>query len=413
MTQASVTPLSTLRHRPVLVWVTARFASGAAVMLLRSVFMWQVYEVSHSKVALGLVGLFQFLPAPIASLVGGAVADARDRRRVVLVTQTISLACAVLLSALTFVGQVTLPVLFALVVAAASASSFESPARQSILPSLVPSEELAAAVTLFGTVNALAFMSGPAIGGLLLAHGGPAVAYGAAAGLFFLSWALVTRIPKAKPRADQPKRAVDLASIKEGIAFVWKEKALLGCMSLDMFAVLFGGAAALLPVFAKDILACGASGYGLLSAALDIGALVTSLVLLARRPIHRLGRALLVTVAIYGVATIVFGLSRSFPLSVAAYVAVGMADQVSVIVRGTIVQTVTPDPLRGRVAAVNMLFIGASNQLGAFESGMAAAAVGPVAAVVGGGAICLLVVLVVAFKLPRLRAFAIAEAPTG
>lgn len=401
----AVTPLSTLRHRPVLAWILARFGSGAAVMLLRSVFMWQVYAVSHSKVALGLVGLFQFLPAPIASLLGGAVADARDRRRIVLVTQTISLSCAVVLSVLAFAGQVTLPVLFALVVAAASASSFESPARQSILPSLVPAEELAAAVTVFGTVNALAFMSGPAIGGLLLAAGGPGVAYAAAAGLFLLSWALVTLIPKAAPRADQPKRAVDLASIKEGIAFVWKEKALLGCMSLDMFAVLFGGATALLPVFATDILKCGEEGYGLLTASLDIGALATSLVLLTRRPIRRLGRALLITVTVYGVATILFGLSRSYPLSVAAYVAVGMADQVSVIIRGTIVQTVTPDPLRGRVAAVNMLFIGASNQLGAFESGMAAEAFGPVGAVVGGGAICLLVVVLVAWRLPRLRTF--------
>lgn len=411
---APVRPLSTLRHPAVLAWVLARFGSGAAVMLLRSVFMWQVYEVSHSKVALGLVGLFQFLPAPIASLVGGAVADARDRRRIVLVTQTISLACAVLLSTLTFAGVVTLPVLFALVVAAASASSFESPARQSILPSLVPPEELAPAVTLFGTVNALAFLTGPAIGGLFLAEYGVGAAYAAAADLFILSWALVSLIPRPKPRADLPKRAVDLASIKEGIAFVWKEKALLGCMSLDMFAVLFGGATALLPVFAKDILQCGAPGYGLLTASLDLGALATSLVLLARRPIRRLGRALLITVAIYGVATMVFGLSRSFPLSVAAYVAVGMADQVSVIIRGTIVQTVTPDPLRGRVAAVNMLFIGASNQLGAFESGMAAAALGPVAAVVGGGAICLLVVVLVAWRLPRLRTFGpTAEAAPG
>jgi hypothetical protein len=287
---APVRPLSTLRHPPVLVWILARFGSGAAVTLLRSVFMWQVYEVSHSKVALGLVGLFQFLPAPIASLVGGAVADARDRRRIVLVTQTVSLVCATLLAALTFAGDVTLPVLFALVVAAASASSFESPARSAILPSLVSPEQLPAAVTLFGTVNALAFMSGPALGGAFLVAG-PGVAYAGAAALFLTSWVLVTLIPKPKPRADPPKRAVDLESIKEGIAFVWKEKALLGCMSLDMFAVLFGGATALLPVFAKDILVTGKVEYGLLSASLDIGALVTSLVLLARRPIRRLGRA--------------------------------------------------------------------------------------------------------------------------
>jgi len=398
-------PLQILGHVPVLVWVLARFGSGSAVTLLRSVFMWQVYEVSGSKLALGLVGLFQFLPAPIASLVGGAVADTRDRRAIVLVTQAISLACALVLSGLTFAGLVSLPVLFALVVAAATSTSFESPARQAMLPSLVPPEDLASAVTVFVTANALAFMSGPAIGGLLLAHGGAGVAYGAAAGLFAFSWILVTLVPRSAPRADQPKRAVDLASIKEGIAFVWKEKALLGCMSLDMFAVLFGGATALLPVYAKDILACGESGYGWLTASLEIGGVATSIVLLARRPIRRLGRALLVTVALYGVATIVFGLSRSFPLSLAAYMAVGMADQVSVIVRGTIVQTVTPDALRGRVSAVNMLFIGASNQLGAFESGLAAELTSPVIAVAGGGVVCLCVVAFVAVALPRLVKF--------
>lgn len=400
-------PLASLRHTPVLVWVLARFGSGAAVTLLRTVFMWQVYDVSQSKLALGLVGLFQFLPAPIASLLGGAVADTRDRRTIVLVTQAISLGCAVLLSGLTFGGLVSLPVLFALVVAAATSGSFESPARQAMLPSLVPPEELASAVTVFVTANALAFMSGPAIGGLFLAHGGPAVAYAAAAGLFALSWILVTLIPKRPaPAGEAGKRAVSLTAIKEGVAFVWKEKALLGCMSLDMFAVLFGGATALLPVYAsKEILDCGEAGYGWLAASLDIGGLATSAVLLARQSIRRPGRALLVAVALFGVATIVFGLSRSFPLSLGAYMVVGMADQVSVIVRGTIVQTVTPDALRGRVSAVNMLFIGASNQLGAFESGVAAEYTSPTIAVVGGGVVCLLVVAVVAVALPRLARF--------
>jgi MFS family permease len=386
--------------------VCARVASGAAVTLLRSVFMWQVYDVSKSEFALGLVGLFQFLPSPIASLVGGAVADARDRRRIVLVTQSVALACAAVLAGLNFAHLVRLPVLFALVVVAATATSFESPARQAILPSLVPPEELSGAITVFGTANALAFMSGPAIGGFLIAAGGPAVAYATSAGLFVVAWLLVTRMPRSAPRADAPKRAVDLASIKEGIAFVRKEKILLGCMTLDMFAVLFGGSTALLSVFASPkILDVGPRGYGWLSAAMDIGGIAVSLILLARRPIQRLGRALLIAVSIFGAGTIVFGLSRSFPLSMAAYVVIGMADQVSVVVRGTIVQTVTPDALRGRVSAVNMLFIGASNQLGAAESGFAAGLLGEVGAVAGGGAACLLVVLVVALVLPRLAKF--------
>jgi MFS family permease len=347
----------------------------------------------------------QFLPAPLASLLGGSVADARDRRSIVLAAQTIALACSVTLAILSHLGMISLPVLFALVVVAATASSFEAPARQATLPTLVPPNELAGAVTVFVTANALAFMSGPALGGLIVGHASVAAAYSTAAALYVMSIALVSRIPKSVRRADQPKRAVNLSSIREGIDFVRKEPVLLACMSLDMFAVLFGGASALLPVFANDILHVGAKGYGLLTSSLEIGGLVTSFVLLSRRPIGRLGRSLVITVAVFGLATITFGLSRSFPLSIAAYMAVGMADQVSVVVRGTIVQMSTPDALRGRVSSVNMLFIGASNQLGAAESGFVASLTTPTFSVVSGGAMCLVVVAVVSLAIPRLFSY--------
>ncbi len=357
-TEPTPRPLATLRHPAFLFWVLARLGAGTATTVLRATFLWQVYAVSHSAFYLGLIGLLQFLPAPLASLLGGTVADARDRRSIVLIAQTVSLACAATLAALTRGHLVNLPVLLSLVVAASIASSFEAPARQATLPMLVPKAELSGAVTVFVTANALSFMSGPAVAGLLIGKVSVFAAYVAAVVLYGASVLFVAQIPRL-PRSDgTPKRAVSFTSVKEGVDFVRREPALLGCMALDMFAVLFGGASALLPVYANDILGVGADGYGLLTSSLEIGGLVTSVVLLLRRPIKRLGGALIATVAVFGVATVVFGLSRSYPLSIAAYMAVGMADQVSVVVRGTIVQMTTPDELRGRVSSVNMLFIG-------------------------------------------------------
>lgn len=398
-------PLETLLRPPVALWVGARLASGTAMTLLRSVFLWQVYDVSRSTFYLGLVGLLQFLPAPLASLLGGSVADARDRKAIVLGAQTVALGCAATLAVLSHLSLVRLLILFPLVVFAASATSFESPARQATLPMLVPKIELPGAVTVFVAANALAFMTGPALGGVLVAKASVAAAYGTGAALYGVSILLVTCMPPLPRATTERKRAVDVRAILEGVEFVWKQPALLGSMTLDMFAVLFGGAAALLPVYANDILGVGAGGYGLLTSSLEIGGLLTSFVLLARRPMRSLGRSLVITVAIYGVATIVFGLSRSFPLSVAAYVAVGMADQVSVVIRGTIVQMSTPDELRGRVSSVNMLFIGASNQLGAAESGFVAALSTPTFSVVSGGVVCLFVVLAVAIAIPQLLRF--------
>ena len=203
------------------------------------------------------------------------------------------------------------------------------------------------------------------------------------------------------------RRSLSLHMIREGLSFVWTRPVVLGCMTLDMFAVIFGGATALLPVYAQDILQVGARGYGLLSASLEIGALAMAMLLVLRPPIVRAGRTLLVAVVIYGLATMVFGWSRAFPLSVGAYMLAGMADQVSVVMRSTAIQLSTPDELRGRVSSVNMLFIGASNQLGAAESGFVAELTTPTFAVVSGGAACLLVVGVVALALPELRRYRI------
>lgn len=373
-------------------------------MLLRTVFWWQVHQLSHSTFYLGLMGLVQFLPAPLAGLVGGAAADSLDRKRIVMASQAMATVCAAVLAVVSHREIVNMPLLLSLVVVVAIGFAFEAPARQATLPSLVPSDELAASVTVFVTAQSLAFVTGPAVAGFVIYRGSVAAAYAVAAALFATSIALVTRVELAPRTRDRSKRVVSLTAIREGISFVRHKRVLLGCMALDMFAVLFGGAAALLPVYADDILGVGAKGYGMLNSIPEIGGLAISLFLVLKRPIRRLGPSLLAAVAIFGVFTIVFGLSRSFPLSLLAYGLVGMADQVSVVVRSTLVQSSTPDVLRGRVSSVNMLFIGASNQLGAAESGFVAAATNsPTFSVVFGGIMCLVVVLITAFLVPEFR----------
>jgi MFS family permease len=372
--------------------------------MMRSAISWHVYSVSHSAFHLGLIGIVQFVPALMLTLVGGAVADSYDRRRIINGAQVVLLLAGAWLFAVTSQGAVSLPALYVSVLLISSAGAFESPARVALLPGLVPRERFPRAVTISSTNQALAFASGPAIGGIIIANAGIVAAYGTFVVLIIVAFALILMLRPA-PRADGPRREVSLAAIQEGLRFVWTRPVVLGCMTLDMFAVIFGGATALLPIYAKDILKVGARGYGLLSASLEIGALTMALLLMIRPPVRRAGVTLMVAVVVYGVATMVFGLSRIFPLSIAAYMIAGMADQVSVVMRSTAIQLSTPDELRGRVSSVNMLFIGASNQLGAAESGFVAELTSPTFAVVSGGAGCLLVVALVALLLPELRRY--------
>ena len=236
----------------------------------------------------------------------------------------------------------------------------------------------------------------------MIAEAGVGAVYAASATLVLVSLVALARL---RAPAQESVRRVDWRGIREGVSFVRSHPVVLGCMTLDMLAVIFGGAAALLPIYATDILHVGARGYGVLASSLDVGAIVCSLVLTLLPPITRAGPALLASVGLYGVGTIVFGLSRSFPLSVAAYTAVGMADQVSVVLRSTTIQLTTPDELRGRVSSVNLVFIGASNQLGAAESGFVAALTSPTFSVVSGGVASLAVVAIVGFVFPELRRY--------
>ena len=386
-------------------FLASRFASGTAMTLLRSAVAWHVFELSRSDSNLGLVGIVQFVPMLAFTLVGGAVADSYDRRRVINAAQLLMLACGAMLLWSTRQGSDSLLVLYAVVAVSATAAAFEAPARSALRPGLVPRERFPRAVTISSTNQALAFASGPAVGGLAIAKSGIAAAYALYVVLIAIAFATMFVLRRMQ---SGPPRGMSLTAVKAGLLFVWRQPVVLGCMSLDMFAVIFGGATALLPIYATEILRAGPSGYGMLTSSFELGALAMSVVLMLRHPAQAAGRTLLFAVGAFGVFTIVFGLSRSFPLSVAAYMMAGMADQVSVVMRSTAVQLSTPDELRGRVSAVNMLFIGASNQLGAAESGFVAHLTSPTFTVVSGGVLCLVVVATIAWRLPELRRYRLA-----
>jgi MFS family permease len=381
-------------------YLASRFCNAAAMMMLRAAIAWHVYALSHSAFHLGLIGLVQFVPVLGLMLVGGALADTYDRRTIMMMAQAVPLAGSLVLWLATRSGVASLPLLYGMVVTVGAAWAFDSPSRASLLPTLVSREAFPRAVTIAATNQALAFTTGPAVCGWVIAAADVASAYAVQAGLIAVSLGALALL-RAR-RTGAVRALVSLAAIREGVRFVRRTPVVLGCMTLDMFAVIFGGAAALLPVYATEILRVGPRGYGLLTSSLELGALVTSLALTVLPPVRRAGRALVVAVGAYGVATIVFGLSRWFPLSVLAYAAVGMADQVSVVMRGTAIQLSTPDALRGRVSSVNMTFIGASNQLGAAESGFVAALTSAPFSVVSGGVGSLLVLAAVVTRLPQL-----------
>jgi MFS family permease len=371
--------------------------------MLRAAIAWQVFEITGSAFHLGLVGLVQFGAAFAFGLVGGVVADTVERRRIMVVGQLVPLVCATMLCGVTAAGVARVSVLYATVFVASIASAFDGPAQAALLPSLVPRDLFPRAVAAAQTNRALAFATGPALGGLVIGETGVAFAYAVVVVLLGVALAAVLGLRTGLAVAE--RRRVGWKAIGEGLAFVRSQPVVLGCMTLDMAAVIFGGAVALLPVYATDILHVGARGYGLLASSLDIGAILCSIALASAPPITRAGPVLLGTVAAYGVATIVFGLSRSFPLSVIAYMLVGVADQVSVVLRSTTIQLATPDELRGRVSSINLLFIGASNQLGAAESGFLAAVTSATFSVVAGGVASILVVLAVAVAFPELRRY--------
>jgi MFS family permease len=400
-------PLAAFRERNFLWFAGSRLFSGTGMTLLQAVIAWQVYAISGSPLQLGVLGLVRFVPSLGMSLVGGAVADSYNRRTVLMLAQMAPLGCAALLLSATAGGWITLPLIYGLVLVIGLASAFENPARQALLPLVVPRQIFLNAVAVNSTVQQLGFVAGPALAGLMIALSGVGGAYSVYLGLIVAS---ILTLVFVRPRAPEgERRRVSLAAIAEGVRFVRRRQVLLGAMALDMFAVIFGGAVAMLPIYAEEILQVGPRGYGLLTSSQALGAFLTSVVLVALPPVRRTGRALLFAVAAFGISTIVFGLSRSFPLSLLAYGLTGAADQVSVVMRQTTIQLATPDELRGRVSSVSQVFIGASNQLGAVESGFVAALTSATFAVVSGGAGCLAVVGLIAAKMPELRRYQISQ----
>lgn len=359
----------------------ARLGGTSANQMLMVALAWHMYDLTDSAWDLGLVGLFQFVPALLLTLPAGHVADRLHRGRIFAACMLAqALAAGMLLAALA--GQFTSrELILGISVLLGVARAFQMPAQQALTPQLVPDVLLQRAVTLSASAMQVAIICGPALGGLLYTWG-PATVYASSAVLLLAAGALAlgVRYLHAPPPAETSWR-----SVLAGVSFVWQRKVILGATTLDLFAVLLGGATALLPMFARDLLHTGPLGLGLLRAAPAVGALAMSLALVRWPLRRRVGRTLLWAVAVFGLSTLVFGLSRSFGLSLLALAVGGAADSISVVVRATLVQLETPNDMRGRVSAVNSIFIGASNQLGEFESGAVAALWGPVVSVVSGG----------------------------
>lgn len=360
----------------------SRLAGVMANQMLMVAVGWHMYDLTSSAWDLGMVGLFQFVPALLMTLPAGQVADRWHRGRIFALCMLGQAVVACLLLGATHYGQTSRDLILGLSVVLGLARAFQMPAQQALTPLLVPRALLQRAIAVSSSGMEVAVIGGPALGGLMYVFG-PSTVYATCTVLLLLACALAlaVRYPYVPP-----KGAASWHDVFAGLRFVWRSKILLGATTLDLFAVLLGGATALLPIFARDVLHTGPEGLGLLRAAPAIGALTMSL-LLARWTLNRhVGHRLLGAVALFGLATVVFGLSSSFWLSMAALVVAGAADNISVVTRLTLMQLETPDEMRGRVAAVNSIFIGASNQLGEFESGVTAAMFGAVGSVVAGGA---------------------------
>jgi MFS family permease len=382
-TESARVPLGRLlAHGAFARYLWARIAVSVAVQMQTVAVGWQIYSITKDPLDLGLIGLSQFLPFVLLVLPAGQAADRRNRARILSACYALEFLCAALLLGFTLSGLTVVWPVFAVMVLFGMARAFSMPAGQAILPNLVPPELFSRAVAVQSSTWQLSTIIGPAIGGFVYLLG-PEAVYGSVAALLVAAFVLMiglrtpTPVPSLEPDSWH--------TLLEGLRFVWKRKIILGAVSLDLFAVLFGGAVALLPAYASDILHIGPDGFGWLRAAPGVGAAIIALALAWRPITTHVGAKMFAGVAIFGVATVVFGVSESFLLSLAALAVLGGADMVSVYIRHMLVQLETPDAIRGRVSAVNAVFIGASNELGEFESGLTAAWWGLKPAVVVGG----------------------------
>jgi MFS family permease len=370
---------------------------------------WHVYILTKSAFALGLVGLFRGVPIIVCSLAGGVLADAFDRKRLMVVTQTIMLTTAALLTAITLAGLQSVWPIYVLSAIASAAQAFDTPARQALMPTLVPTEDFPNAVSLGIIVFNVATIAGPAIAGFVLAESGPAIIYGINA-LSFLAViaALIAMSTSGKPDLEiERKDALSFGALKEGLKFVWRTPIIVQTMTLDFAATFFASATLLLPIFAQERLHVGARGYGFLAAAPAIGSVLTALVMARLGTFNRQGRLVVYSVAVFGVATAAFGASRVYWFSLMMLAVTGAADTVSTVLRQTIRQLVTPNHLRGRMTSINMMFFMGGPQLGELEAGVLASIIGAPLSVVVGGAGSLISAAVAAVKSKSLMEFEI------
>jgi MFS family permease len=406
---AALDHYAVLRNRDFAFYLVGRFVAALGQQMLTVAVGWELYARTKSALALGMVGLTQMMPMILFVLVAGHVADNFNRKRIILVT-TFIIACTGV--GLSFISASRAPVfwIYCCLFAAGTARTFLWPASSAFLPRLVPREHFSKAVTWNSGSFQLSSVAGPAAGGAVIALTGrawPVYAINAAAALACLALISFVR----RDHVVALKERMTTQSLVAGFKFVFASPIILGTITLDLFAVLLGGATALLPVYAKDILVVGPGGLGLLEAALPLGSLLSALILAHRPPLQKAGRALLRAVTAFGLATIIFGYSRWFWLSFLMLFVCGAVDNISIIVRHTLVQVLTPDEKRGRVSAVNSLFIGTSNELGGFESGLIAYLAGPVFSVVSGGLGTILVVIAVALIWPQIRQVGRLDAP--
>lgn len=394
-------PLSALRFRDFRLFQTAKLLATLAMQMQGVAVGWQVYAITGSALDLGYVGLVQFLPALVMSLLTGQVADRFDRRYVVVVCHAVLFACTLLLYGISRQDTPSVASIYVVLALVGSARAFLGPASSALMPNLVPADSFPNAVAWSSSTWQAAVIAGPALGGVFYSLGNARQVYATSLALELI--ALVVIAALRTPGKARGRAGASLKELLAGLAFVWRKPVILGAISLDLFAVLFGGAVALLPIYARDILHIGPEGLGMLRSAPAVGALVVG-VLLTQRPLARhAGKAMFACVALFGAAQIAFGLSSSFVLSLIALIVSGAADMVSVYIRQSLVQLGTPDDMRGRVAAVNLVFVGASNEFGEFESGVTAAWLGAVPAVVAGGVGTLLIVALWVVLFPKLR----------
>jgi MFS family permease len=398
-----------LRHRDYrLLWL-GQIVSVTGSQMQFVAINWHVYLLTKSAFALGLVGLFRGVPIIICSLAGGVVADALDRKRLMVVTQTVMLVCAALLTAGTLAGFESVWPIYVLSGIASAATAFDTPARQALMPTLVPIEDFPNAVSLAVIVFNVATIAGPAIAGFLLAESGPAIIYGINA-LSFLAVIAALILMRASGQPDlqtERKDALSLAALKEGLTFVWHTPIIVQTMTLDFLATFFASATLLLPIFAQERLHVGARGYGFLAAAPAIGSVLTALVLARLGTLRRQGRLVVASVAVFGVATAAFGVSTVYWISLLMLAITGAADTVSTVLRQTIRQLVTPNHLRGRMTSINMMFFMGGPQFGELEAGVVAGFIGAPLSVVIGGLGSLITAAIAAVKSKSLMKFEI------